>query len=315
MRLLQIGLFFAVVAAAATQEPPRGPGADARAGRPGPWDSDVLVYRARRDGSVQPLATFPRAGVPTIARLRDGRLIAAHQYFPEDFGKDFDKVAVRFSKDEGTTWTEPQVIEIAGFPEELRLPFDPTLVPLPDGRVRLYYTSVRGRRIDQAPPAIYSAISRDGLHYDFEPGVRLAVEGRIVIDCAAVLHRGTFHLFSPDNGTGGPNREGPRRGFAYHAVSTDGLNFERKADVQMDGSWNWLGNAESDGERIWFFGTGHGFGILTSEDGATWQAENAPEIRGGDPGAVTTRDGGLIVVITGPPRAGTPSDRQRGPAR
>jgi hypothetical protein len=311
MHVLKIGWFLAAAAIALGQEAPRGPGVDARAGRPGPWDADVLVYRALRDGSVQQLATFPRAGVPTIARLADGRLIAAHQYFPEDFGANFDKVAVRFSKDEGSNWTEPQVIELTGFPDELRFPFDPTLVPLPDGRARLYYTSVRGRRIDQSPPGIYSAISRDGVHFEFEPGARLAVEGRIVIDCAAVLHRGTFHLFSPDNGTGGPNREEPRRGVAYHAVSTDGLNFVRQADVQMDQPWNWLGNAESDGERIWFFGTAQGLGIVTSEDGLKWQSENAPEIRGGDPGAVTTRDGGLIVAITGPPRAGTASAQQR----
>src|SRR4051794_33365541 len=113
MHVLKIGWFLAATAIGLAQEA-RGPAADARAARPGPWDADVIVYRARRDGSVQQLATFPRAGVPTIARLADGRLIAAHQYFPEDFGTDFDKVAVRFSEDEGSTWTGPQVIAIAG---------------------------------------------------------------------------------------------------------------------------------------------------------------------------------------------------------
>ena len=34
--------------------------------RPGPWDNDVLVYRMREDGSSEKLATFERAGVPTV---------------------------------------------------------------------------------------------------------------------------------------------------------------------------------------------------------------------------------------------------------
>ena len=42
--------------------------------------------------------------------------------------------------------------------------------------------------------------------------------------------------------------------------------------------------------------------MATSEDGAAWKLTDAPNIRGGDPGAVATKDGGLIVVITGEPR-------------
>ena len=73
------------------------------AGAPGPWDNDVLIYRADKDGRVEPLATFSRAGVPTLARLGDGRLIAAHQHFPESDPAAFDKVAVRFSSDDCLT--------------------------------------------------------------------------------------------------------------------------------------------------------------------------------------------------------------------
>jgi hypothetical protein len=265
-----------------------------------------------REGPVERVATFERAGVPTVARLKDGRLIAAHQHFPADFGSDFDKVAVHFSEDDGRTWSAPQVIQLAGLPEGMRFPFDPTLVPLPDGRVRLYFTSTRGRRLDEAPPAIYSAISSDGVSYTFEPGPRFAVEGRIVIDCAAVLHRGVFHLFAPDNGpAGSPPGQNSREGIGYHATSTDGLNFTRQADVEIQGRRHWLGNAQSDGDVITFFGTGEGMWMATSADGAAWKLVRAPSIRGGDPGAVATRDGGLIVVITGPPRPGSPRRDRR----
>ena len=42
-----------------------------RTDQPGPWDQDVFVYHVTRELHATPLATFPRAGVSTIARLQD----------------------------------------------------------------------------------------------------------------------------------------------------------------------------------------------------------------------------------------------------
>jgi hypothetical protein len=322
-------------------------------GQPGPWDQDVLVHRVSNGGAVESLATFGRSGVPTIARLADGRLIAAHQYFPENDAANFDKVAVRFSRDEGRTWTPPRVIELTGLPQGMRFPFDPTLVPLPDGRVRLYFTSVRQGGFEQQMPAIYSAMSPDGMRYTVEPGVRFAIPGRPVIDCAVVLHKGVFHLFVPDTGTrlmgqrgdGPPDGQGPRPGVGYHATSRDGLEFTREDDVRVEGNRRWLGNAQSDGAVITFFGTGGpgpaapmpGSGVAPgprpaqalatgaavagqqrggiwramSPDGARWTLLDDWRVPGADPGAVAATGGAWIIVSTGPPRPGTPS-AQRG---
>lgn len=294
---------------------------------PGPWDSDVLVYRVNANGKIDKLGTFERAGVPTIARMNDGRLIAAYQYFPENDAENFDKVAARFSSDEGETWTEPQVIKLSGLPNGMRFPFDPTLVPLPDGQIRLYFTSLLERQFDTQK--IFSAISRDGINYTLELGARFSLTGRPVIDCAVVSHNGLFHLYSPDNGAirrpgelfamdEEQNDQRPKPGVGYHAISNDGLNFTRAEDVYIDGDCRWLGNAQSDGKLITFFGTGNpgefGIGqprssvwISTSEDGQHWERPQSLPIMGGDPGAVATSDGGWIIVITGGPRPGTPS--------
>jgi hypothetical protein len=280
----------------------------------GPWNRDVLVWRVAPDGAGEKVATFERAGVPTIARMKDGPLIAAHQHFPADDAEAFDKVAVHFSADEGKTWDAAHVIAVDGLPEGMRFPFDPTLVPLPDGGVRLYFTG--NMRAPRSVPAIHSAISEDGIRYTYEPGARFAVEGRPVIDCAVVLHGGTFHLYAPDNGANlgppqpGEIRERAREGVGYHATSSDGLAFKRADDVRIEGRRRWLGNAQSDGKRITFYGTGEampapgerprgGLWMATSEDGAAWELVKSPAITGGDPGAVSTKDGGLIVVITG----------------
>ena len=306
---------------ASAQMPPVSTPGAARSAQtqPGPWDNDVQVYRVGRDGRPARLATFERSGVATVARMKDGRLVAAHQHFPQDDQRNFDRVAVRFSSDEGVNWTAPVAITVEGMEAGLARPFDPTLVPLPDGRVRLYFTSNRSRDFRLSTPAIYSAISSDGVRYAFEPGVRFAVDGRVVIDCAAALHDGTFHLIVPDNGSaadmdaGRQRREPPQGGRGYHAVSSDGLRFERAADVMLPGNRRWLGNMQSDGGRLVFFGTGGGgpgtpggLWIATSPDGASW----APDPRTlpvpcADPGAVKLRDGSWLVLGTGPPRAGT----------
>jgi hypothetical protein len=282
----------------------------------GPWLRDVDVYRTSADGKVTGTHTFERAGVPTMARLKDGRIMAAFQHFPKDDERHFDRVAVSFSSDEGSTWSKPEPIAVEGMEQGLARPFDPTLVPLPDGRIRLYYTSNRSPRFEESTPAIYSAISKDGIHYQFEPGVRFAIEGRIVIDCAACLHNGTFHLIVPDNGTAADmrrseqSRQPPRGGTGYHAVSKDGLTFERVADVKLDGNIHWLGNMQSDGKTMTFIGTGDGappqangqrrggIWMATSKEGITWTRMDTPNIPGADPGAVKLAVSSWLIVTT-----------------
>lgn len=291
--------------------------------RPGPWDNDVRVYRIALGGEPELLATFERAGVPTVARMRDGRLIAAFQSFPQDDRRHFDRVAGCFSRDEGRTWTKPEPIVVEGMEGGLARPFDPTLVPLPDGRVRLYFTSNRNADFRLSTPQIYSAISTDGMHFAFEPGVRFGLAGRVVIDCAAALHQGVFHLIAPDNGAAADFMAGPQPGGqpvggnGYHAVSRDGLTFERIADVKLSSASNrWLGNLQSDGGKLVFFGTGPGTWPVTSKDGAAWETAAAfPRVPGADPGAVKLRDDSWLLLVTSEPRPGTPSALQRGNQR
>jgi len=278
----------------------------------GPWNNDVDLFRIDTSGASKKVHSFERAGVPTAARMSDGRLIAAFQHFPKDDQRNFDRVAISFSDDEGLTWTAPRPMNIQGMEAGMARPFDPTLVPLPDGNVRMYFTSNRSPDFRISTPKIHSAFSKDGLNYVFEPGIRFAVEGRITIDCACALHKGEFHLIVPDNGTAAQmqqemqSRSKPRALGAYHAISSDGLNFKRIDDLSASQSNRWLGNVQSENGTMFFWGTGPGPWPLTSVDGKQWAAsQQSMRITGADPGVVKLRDGSWLILATSPPRRGT----------
>ena len=270
----------------------------------------LVVARAAAGSVPQEIATFAGADTSSVARLADGRLALAFQGFPADDPRAFNRTAVRFSSDEGRTWTDAQPIEIAGLDATLAPPFDPTLVALPDGRVRLYFVSFDDRGLEPGTPptvtGVYSAISDDGRRYTFEPGTRLAIEGRVVLDAAAALHDGVFHLVVPDHGTAAEllarrkSGEPQPGGNGYHAISKDGLAFERAADLPLPSTRNlWWGNLLSEGDTLFFFGTGPGPWPLVSRDGMSWKPAAEPLVMPGvDPAAVRLRDGTLLLVAT-----------------
>lgn len=252
--------------------------------------------------------------VSSIARLKDGRLAIACQAFPADDAAHFNRIAVRISGDDGRTWGEPEPIVIAKMDAALAAPFDPALVVLPDGRVRMYFITHTGTDAAPGQTAVHSAISTDAVHFDYEPGVRFTVPGRVVVDCAAALHDGVFHLVVPDNGTPaeflGRRRSGEPQpgGNGYHATSTDGLAFTRAADLPLPSTRDrWFGNLLSDGTQLLFFGTGPGPWPMTSADGMRWAQAAAPvRMPGIDPSAVRLRDGSWMVVATRVPAPAKP---------
>jgi hypothetical protein len=280
-----------------------------RSAPPAPAANRVEVVRIAADGTVESLAAFAHADVSSVARMKDGRIIAACQGYPPDDEKAFNRTAIRFSSDDGRTWTAATPITVAGLDSGLAPPFDPTLVVLPDGRVRLYfisYPTIDGR---PGPTAVHSAISGDGIRFEFEPGIRLAAEGRVVVDAAAALHAGTFHLIVPDNGTpadflGRRQRGEPQSGGnGYHATSADGLAFTRVADLPLPSSRDrWFGNLLADGGTLLFFGTGPGPWPVASTDGMTWKATAAAvPVSGVDPAVVRLADGSWLVLSTREP--------------
>jgi hypothetical protein len=237
------------------------------------------------------------AGVPCVIRDVRNRLVAVFQWFPQDDQTHFDRVAVRFSEDAGKTWSKPVPISVDGLPDGYQRPFDPTIVELPDGRFRLYFScgpqQVPGNRMRAAT---YSAISDNGIDYRFEPGARFEAEGQSVVDCAVARIGGKWHYLAP-----GP----PPGGTAYHAVSDDGLTFTRLPDIGFGGGTSSIGNLLAWGSGMRFYGSSReGAWWSYSADGSTWTAPVYTGIRGGDPALVEVSPGSLLLVYTGQSRAG-----------
>lgn len=269
---------------------------DQRRQQSGPWQNDLLVRSFDDDKFGNERAFVERAGVPSVVRAKDGTLYAAFQWFPDGNQEAFDKVAVTVSKDAGATWSPPKPAVFGGMTSNYQRPFDPTLVVLEDGRIRMYFTSSpTARPGPNAITAIYSAISTDGFTYTFEPGRRLFVPGKRVIDCAVLELGKTWHMIAPI----GRPEDG-----AYHAVSENGLDFRRVDDIASRDGVNWTGNLVHHGEGMRFYGTSRrGVWWSYSSDGAKWTDPSYLSFAGGDPTYVSTGENkGLLVYVSRPRR-------------
>lgn len=254
----------------------------------GPWTRDLGMATSEDGTTFTGAKTFvERAGVPSVIRAADGRLVAAFQWFPQD-DEAFDKVAVAFSEDDGETWTEPELIVVDGLPEGYQRPFDPTLALAEDGKIRLFFTSSVGKPGPNSSMEIYTGISDDGVTYEYE-GQSFAVDGDRAYDSAALLFGGVWHLLTPLS---------PKLG-AYHGTSDDGVAFDRADDIEFDG-YNWTGNLVAWGdEAMRFYGGASGpGGIWWSEttDGETWSDPVTTGLNGGDPGIVELGDGSYLII-------------------
>ncbi len=257
-----------------------------------PWERPLRICTSTNGINFSSCTLFQdSSGVPSLAMDSAGRLLSAFQWFPEPFqGLHWDSVAVKISLDSALTWSEPQPIVVQNLPINFQRPFDPTLVALPGGEIRIYFSS--------GPPgantiATYSAIGTDGIHYTFEPGIRFSQAGRNCIDPAVNLFQGLYHYTSP--------KGAPQDG-AFHATSTDGLNFTQVADISSDSQHNWTGNMITDSLVLKFYGTGGPYmWFATTGNGIQWSPYQNLNISGGDPAVLKIPGRNYIIVYTGPP--------------
>jgi hypothetical protein len=237
------------------------------------------------------------AGVPCVVRkLNTDTIYCVFQWFRAPrTAPTWDRVAVKMSVDNGMSWTEPVPIVVDGMPTGWQRPFDPTIVCYGDS-IRIFFSSSVRMPMGGLDSIVntYSAVGVDGIHYTFEQGARFDHATRPVIDPAATIYRGQWHYTAP---IGAP-QEG-----AYQATSMDGREFTRIADIASDNQHNWTGNLLVDeNDALQFYGSGPTLWRATYEGEGRWGRPTSIGLKGGDPSAVTRRNGAPRMIIYVGPR-------------
>jgi hypothetical protein len=263
----------------------------------GPWDNPLVIARSNDGITFNNLTIFQdSSGVPSAIRWKGDTLICAFQWFRlPNPSPSWDRVAVKYSYDNGLTWTEPTPIVINGIPAQYQRAFDPTLVKLRNSdSIRVYFSS------SATPPSggldstvnTYSAVSADGINYTFENNPRVDVLNNRVIDPAVIFFNNSWHYQSPIGA--------PQDG-AYHYISNDGLNFSAVPNVPSDNQHNWTGNfVVDDSTELRFYGSGASIWYNSSPNGGVWNGYVNTNVQGGDPTVVKLADNDYLMIFVGP---------------
>ena len=262
-----------------------------------PWERPLMASWSNDGSTFGPPVIFQdSAGVPSAVRWKGDTLVCVFQWFRQPKSSaTWDRVAVTFSFDGGNSWTPPAPIVVNGLPVGYQRPFDPTLAVLPDGRLRLYFSSSDGMPTGGLTSAVntYSAVGSDGVHYVFEPGARFDDANRAAIDPAVTLFQGVWQYAAP----AGAPQDG-----AFHATSSDGIVFTRHPGYPSDNQHNWTGNFLATApDELRFYGSGSRIWFNTSTDGFTWLGYRNTTLTGGDPTVVKTAAGTFLAIFVGQP--------------
>ncbi len=152
---------------------------------------------------------------PEVVKLPDGRY---RMYYGLD-PRTYPEVAIISAVSSGgLNWIPESGIRISGE----AMPAMPSVIELPDGRWRMYYSS----------GGIQSAISDDGLNFQQE-GLQLANYGDIVVRSSTVirLDDGRYRMYYCE---GKQQPTWPVQ--VKSAISSDGLSWEIEPGIRIDGS-------------------------------------------------------------------------------
>jgi hypothetical protein len=266
-----------------------------------PWRNPLLIAYSN-DGIFfnTPALYQDSSGVPSAIRWKGDTLICVFQWFRQPVNSNtWDKVAVKFSYDNGNNWTAPVPIVVHGIPVSYQRPFDPTLALIQNDSLRLYFSSSDGMPQPGGDSIIntYSAKSGDGINYYFEPGARVDHPTNRVIDPAVIYFNNSWHYLAPIGS--------PQQG-AYHYISPDGLVFSPVPNIPSDPQHNWTGNYMVNGPGdLRFYGTGMpNLWFNSSPNGGVWNGYVNTNLSGGDPTVVKTNNNNYLIVFVGVPYLG-----------
>ncbi|MBK8612471.1 MAG: T9SS type A sorting domain-containing protein [Flavobacteriales bacterium] len=262
-----------------------------------PWERPLLISGSVDGITFDPPTVFQdSSGVPSVVRWHGDTLVAAFQWFRQpNPGPSWDRVAVKFSYDNGASWTAPTPIVVNGLPSSYQRPFDPTLAAFGGDSLRIYFSSSDGMPLMlDSTVNTYSARSADGVHYSFEPGARVDELNERVIDPAVIQFGPGWHYLAP----AGAPQDG-----AFHYVSPDGVGWAAVPTIPSDMQHNWTGNyVVENPNELRFYGAGtNGIWYNSTPNGGQWNGYTNTNVQGGDPSVVKLGVGSYLMVYVGAP--------------
>jgi hypothetical protein len=261
----------------------------------GPFYHSVLKASSA-DGlsfTVAPGTLLEHASVPDMIRMPDGRLFI---FAVDGANRSRSGLMVAMSDDNGATWQQGSLQT-----KSPNLGVDPEAVLLPDGMIRLYYVVfpkdkpplgenglpvLNGQTIQ-----IKSALSRDGVTFEEEAGVRYEAS-EIITDPDVVKIGGKWFMYLS---------EGPRN---VAVSSADGMAFTLEKTIRNNGS---VSNTVPIGaDKFRQFYCDRGIKSAVSNDGLIWQDDAGTRIPASpdkiqcDPAPIQLAAGWLMVFKEGP---------------
>lgn len=261
------------------------------------WEQPLMIASSADGITFEAPTIFQdSAGVPSVIRWRGDTLVAAFQWFRQpNPSPSWDRVAVKFSYDNGMSWTDPTPIIVNGLPTGYQRPFDPALTSLGGDSLRIYFSSSDGFPMGGLDSTVntYSATSTDGIHFTWEPEPRVDAISTRVIDPSVIFFGPGWHYVSP---IGAP-QEG-----AHHYLSPNGIDFNPVPMIPSDMQHNWTGNYMVDSPtELRFYGCGGTIWYNSSPNGGQWNGYVNTNLHGGDPSVVKVGAENYLIVFVGQP--------------
>lgn len=256
-------------------------------------DAPMLRLARSNDGS-----TFMDAGLfaehsasPAILAVPNGPVLAAFNAVSSR-----PSILVSRSRDNGRTWLAAQPVVLGEAGARLQ-PSNPALVAGPLGTVRMYFYSRDDRSAGRGQGFVGAAVTRDGLHYEWDRRVRIPCREPGDVRPVAVRLGRSIHLYLTPVKAPVERREPVR-----HMVSGDGRvfrEFHEALDVPRVES---LVDAGGGLIRL-FAGTEGGITAYSSRDLTSWQKEGVCIDHGASPTVARTAEGDYLMVYAVTPGA------------
>ncbi len=261
-----------------------------------PFD-DELWMSVSKDGRTfdEPRLITEHASSPDVLVLPNGTVLVYCVDFSGMRPGNPERLIV-LSSTTGEAWTRRPVVVVGS--KSLR-PSDPDAALLPDGSTRLHYlsTSADAMMNLDTPHEILSAVSRDGVSFMQEPGVRLRMSSAYDPDVVSTPG-GKWRMYFSHRIM---ENDGPGGGTVRSASSTDGRLFTHDSGARLPVPGSPGAVTLPDGRVRLFVERPDGIGSYLSRNGDTFvfeglAARNSEDRLLGDPSIARFPDGRFVLV-------------------